>query len=181
MKKEKNSMKGQAVMEYLITYGLALFVILIVLAILVAVVFPALKPPEQCQFNQPGFSCSQKQHVIMSSAAANEVRVLFYLSNDQGSQVTITNMLCTTQPAGNIEKTSISAITAVRVPSGGAAVFGNSTVLVPCKNPDGTNVVLKPNSNFRGSIAMVYTRSDDITGAPSRVAIANLVGNVQSE
>jgi hypothetical protein len=52
----KGQRKGQAVMEYLITYGLALFVILIVLAILVAVVLPQLKAPESCQFSQPGFS-----------------------------------------------------------------------------------------------------------------------------
>ncbi|MFH1785829.1 MAG: hypothetical protein ABH842_05355 [Candidatus Micrarchaeota archaeon] len=174
--------KGQAVMEYLITYGLALFVILVVLGILVAVVIPALKPPEECQFTQPGFSCNQKQHVLVSNTADNSVEVLFYLTNDQGAAINITGVMCTTQPSGNINKS------AIQTPPGGTFQFAsgagkafNSTLAVPCYDENGDAVILGANSNFKGSLAVRYTRTDDIAGAPERLAVATLTGTVQSE
>ncbi|VVC03495.1 Uncharacterised protein [Candidatus Bilamarchaeum dharawalense] len=181
------SKKGQAVMEYLITYGLALFVILVVLGILVAVVIPALKPPEECQFTQPGFSCNQRQHVIVSSTADDSVRVILYLTNDQGSAVNVTGILCTTKPAGNIQKADITSFTAANaklLASGAGQVFGNGTLVsqqVLCTNDAGTVVTLKPNSNFKGTVAILYKRTDDVQGAPTRMATAVLTGTVQEE
>ncbi|MFH1520880.1 MAG: hypothetical protein ABID61_04495 [Candidatus Micrarchaeota archaeon] len=168
--------KGQAVMEYLITYGLALFVILIVLGILVAVVIPTLKVPEGCQFTQPGFSCNQKQHVIVADKTDNTVTALFYLSNDQGSAVNITGVICSAKPAGSVEKSEITALTpSITLAPGGAYSF-NST---GCTDENGVGVIMTPNSNFKGSIAIKYKRMDDVSGAPERMAVATLTGNVQ--
>lgn len=175
------SKKGQAVMEYLITYGLALFVILIVLGILVAVVLPTLKAPEACQFTQPGFGCNQKQHVIISDKTDNTVSVLFYLSNDQGSAINVTGLLCTTKPAGSVQKSDIPALASpVTLAPGGAYSF-NNTAITACTDENGVEVIMTPNSNFKGSLAIRYKRMDDVSGAPERIAVATLAGSVQED
>ena len=57
-------------MEYLITYGLALLVILVVLGILFAVVFPMLKAPADCKFSDTTFSCDQQDRRFWSPIRA---------------------------------------------------------------------------------------------------------------
>ncbi len=180
------SKKGQAVMEYLITYGLALFVILIVLAILVSVVLPSLKPPETCQFTQPGFSCSTKQHVLVASAD-NKVSLLFQLDNQQGKGVNVIDVLCTVKPSGNIQKADVTAkgTAGKAMVAGSSITFGGvgADIAVPvnCLDDNGNALVLAPNSNFKGTLAVIYTYQDDIAGAPQRMATATLAGTVQSQ
>ena len=180
---KKASRKGQAMMEYLITYGFAIFIIVFVLAVLLTVVLPSLKPPENCQFSQPGYSCSTKQHVIVSDPSLNNVKVIFQLDNQQGKGVEIKNILCSDQPAGNIQKEDVT--------TNGKAISGTDSDMVPgesttftvdCKGADGSVVVLAPNSNFKGTIAILYRFKDEVsgTGVPSRMATATLTGNVQA-
>ncbi|MDD5171675.1 MAG: hypothetical protein PHF60_01415 [Candidatus ainarchaeum sp.] len=173
--------KGQAVMEYLITYGLALFVILVVLAILVAVVLPSLKAPEMCSFSQ-GFTCNQKEHVLVADSA-NNVRLLFQLDNSQGKAVVVKGVLCTDETAANVQKANVPLLSStVSLSSGQSHQFGGATDnLVPCTKADATNVVLTPGSNFKGTLAIVYSFSDEVEGAPDRLATATLSGTVQSE
>ena len=185
----RRAFKGQAIMEYLITYGLALFVILIVLAILVAVVLPSLKAPETCQFTQPGFTCNQKPHVLVADSG-NNVHILFQLDNTQGKSVVLQEVLCTTAPTGNIRKSDVDSngvtlSTPVPMASGeskslGDAVKSDIKVQVDCKNEDGTSVKLSPNSNFKGTLAVVYSFADDVPGAPPRLATATVTGSVQA-
>ncbi len=174
--------KGQAIMEYLITYGLALFVILIVLAILVAVVLPSLKAPEACQFTQPGFSCNQRAHALIADSDDN-VRIVFQLDNAQGTSVVVEGVICSSAAPGNIRKSDVQALTggSVQLAAGESEVFGATAGQpVECVNEDGTTVQLAPNSNFQGSIGVVYTFPDDISGI-SRLATASVAGVVQSE
>ena len=182
--------KGQAVMEYLITYGLALFVILIVLAILVAVVLPSLQAPETCQFTQPGFSCSTKKHALVFDEADNNVKLLFQLDNQQGKGVKMTGVLCSSEPPANVEKREVIPLeeygsTNQTLAAGQSITFGSAEATVKgnivCKNEDATDVVLTPNSNFRGSLAITYKYEDDIPGAPERLAVATVTGIVQAE
>lgn len=173
----KGHKKGQAVMEYLVTYGLALFVILIVLAILVTVVLPSLRAPETCQFTQPGFGCSQKQHVIVADSAS-ELRVLFELDNEQGKEVIVKGVLCSVAAASNIDKADVPDFTSDITLAAGAS----KEITALCYNEDGTTrAVLSPNSNFRGSIALKYNFRDEVSGAPERLAVATVAGTVQSE
>jgi hypothetical protein len=183
--KQKRVFKGQAVMEYLITYGLALFVILIVLAILVAVVLPSLKAPETCQFTQPGFTCNQKPHTLVADTS-NNVRLLFQLDNTQGKSVVVKGVLCTVAPAGNVRKTDIDLLASERPMAAGESVtFGGPsadvTGEVECQNEDGTTVKLAANSNFRGSLGVLYRFAEDQPDAPDRLAIATVTGSVQAE
>jgi len=177
--------KGQAVMEYLITYGLALFVILIVLAILVAVVLPSLKAPETCQFTQPGFTCNQRPHTLVADSS-NNVRLLFQLDNTQGKSVVVQGVICTEAPAGNVRKTDIDAFATPRPMAAGESMTlggpsADVTSDIECESADGTTVKLAPNSNFRGSLGVLYRFSEDQPDAPDRLAVATVTGSVQSE
>lgn len=177
-------------MEYLMTYGLALFVILIVLAILVAVVLPNLQAPEACQFTQPGFTCNQKPHALVADSS-NNVRMLFQLDNSQGKSVLVENILCTTAPTGNIRKSDVETFGVSVLPAQQEMTAGESksigdaasdiTAAVACTDENGDALQLAPTTNFRGSLAIVYRFSDDVPGAPSRLAVATVSGNVQAE
>lgn len=177
------NLKGQAVMEYLITYGLALFVILIVLAILIAIVLPSLKAPETCQFTQPGFSCNQKPHAVVAGTG-NDVRIVFQLDNTQGKSVEVTRVLCTTAAPGNVRKDVVESEGSqftLSMASGQSYAFGASGAEIECINEDGTTLKLAPNSNFRGSLGILYKFSEDLPGAPTRLAIATVTSTVQAE
>lgn len=173
----KGSLRGQAVMEYLITYGLALFVILIVLAILVAVVLPQLKAPESCQFSQPGFSCSSKQHVVFSNSTnQNRTTLIVQLDNQQGRDILLKGVLCSSEPAGNINRASFASEDLVSQ----AMAAGSSTSMQRvCVNGVRTPVALAVGSSFKGSIAVLYNYADEVTGAPERIATGSVSGNVQ--
>jgi hypothetical protein len=187
--KKQGYKKGQAIMEYLITYGLALFVILVVLAILVAVVLPSLQAPTACQFTQPGFTCNQKDHVLVADSG-NNVRIQFQLDNTQGKGVRITGILCSTAAPGNIRKTDVSANGLTLAPakvmaSGQSITVGSSgsdvTTEIDCVKEDGTAVVLAPASNFKGTLAVTYNFQEEVPDAPERLAVATVSGSVIEE
>ena len=177
--------KGQAVMEYLITYGLALFVILIVLAILVAVVLPQLKAPESCQFSQPGFSCSTKQDVIFENLSqatgTNETSVIIQLDNQQGRDITVKGVACSAKPPGNLVNSDVSG----RLPDTPALPItmnagSSSEFTLECSNANGEQVAMSPGASFSGSIGVLYNYVDEVQGAPERLAVATLTGTIQS-
>jgi len=181
--------KGQAVMEYLITYGLALFVILIVLAILVAVVLPSLQAPETCQFTQPGFGCSTQKHVLVSDEN-NMVNLLFRLDNQQGKSVRILGVLCSSASAGDVRKSDFEdnneALSIDEPMSAGSSLsFGGTGADVPqeivCIDEGGTPIALSPGSNFKGTLAILYRFAEEVPGAPERIAVATVTGNTQAE
>lgn len=182
--------KGQAVMEYLITYGLALFVILIVLAILVAVVLPSLQAPETCQFTQPGFGCSAKKHVLVADSSDN-VRILFQLDNQQGKSVEILDVMCTSAGPANVRKSDVDSAdpsafgSPLQMAAGVSRSFGGSasdvTDEIPCYDEQGNQLTLSAGSSFKGALAVVYRFTEDVPSAPTRLAVATVTGNVQAE
>lgn len=177
----KGSMKGQAVMEYLITYGLALFVILIVLAILVAVVLPQLKAPESCQFTQPGFGCSTKQHVIVSDTANNNaVTAIVQLDNQQGRGINLYGVLCSGDVAGNINTGTFTASAYVDHTVTSMNAGASTPLTLKCVGLTGQQASLAPGSTFKGSIAVLYSYQDEVAGAPHRLAVATITGTAQS-
>lgn len=148
----KGSAKGQAVMEYLITYGLALFVILIVLAILVAVVLPQLKAPENCQFSQPGFSCSTKKHVIVSDTANNNlVTAIVQLDNQQDKGINIYGVLCSSDVPGDINTATFTSAGSFVDTSVTSMNAGASTpVTLNCVEPAGQQQVSLARRDLQG-------------------------------
>lgn len=163
-------------MEYLMTYGWAILVIVIVLAVLVFYLPRLVKPPEMCLFESPGFSCNDPPAVIVADANTNEVRALFVLRNEQGRTVNVTGVLCTTASSGDISKGIAQSTGDIRLAAGATEDFE-----VDCLDANGDPVVMNPNSDFRGSIAIVYSHVPEVPGAPSRLAKAGLTGTVVEE
>ena len=176
---KKSSHKGQAMMEYLMTYGLALFVILVVLAILVAVVLPSLKPPSTCQFTQPGFSCNQKAHRILSDGTT--VDIVFRLDNQFGRNVAVTAVGCANRGTAEIGRSdadvTLSPPNGLTIVAGSGTELGTTAVPIRCNGADPA-----VNSNFKGSVIVLYKFADEVgaTTLPPRVAVATVSGTVES-
>ena len=191
---KRKTRKGQAVMEYLVTYGLALLVILLVLGILFAVVFPMLKAPADCKFSDPTFSCDQKPQALVADSN-NNVQIYFQLDNTGGNSVQIIDVLCTTESPSNVKisdfKGVLGSVSAndLALGAGQSMTFGGTsstgtkaTVTVPidCYKADGTKAVLTPNSQFQGTLAIEYQNSEEVPGAPPRLSTAVVTGSVQA-
>jgi len=183
--------KGQAAMEYLMTYGWAILVIVIVLVILVGFLPQFLKAPESCLFQESGFSCNEKKPAIVADAD-DQVGVVFQLNNYQGQSLTISEVLCTTAPIGDITHEMVGTEDALdagrniptgdssRLASGGSLLIGSPNRL-QCVDANGDPVILSANSNFNGNIVVWFQYSEDVTGAPLRKATAKLTGSVLEE
>lgn len=179
-------------MEYLITYGLALFVILIVLAILVAVVLPSLQAPETCQFTQPGFACNSRPHAMISGSD-DKVRILFQLDNNHGKGVDVIGISCISTSTGNVRTTDVEELTEgiERMAPGSTRSVGSESddptersdiaQKIQCVGEDGMPLELPPNSAFKGTLAITYKFSEDVPGAPTRLAVATVSGTTQAE
>ena len=171
------SLKGQAAMEYLMTYGLALFVIVIVLALLAFFLPSLIKTPSSCLFSQQGFGCSK--HIIVYDKANGIDRVIFSLDNNAGQAIKLEKIVCTNAGAGEITKELITSV-GDEVPSDKRDMSAGTSKQfnVPCKDKNKNPISIGPNADFKGYVAFTYKYADDLEGAPSRVAIATVTGQV---
>jgi len=181
--------KGQAMMEYLMTYGLALFIIVVVIGILVAVVLPMLNPPDSCNFTQPGFSCKK---VMVADKTSGNTEIIFQINNEAGRGVSLYKVLCTEAPVGNVQSTMMTVGTytwaasdqtnGYPIAAGGSKSYGSAqsdqTQKITCLKQDNTPVTLAVNSNFKGTLAVEFKYDDDVAGAPHRIATATVTGSV---
>ena len=166
------SRKGQAAMEYLMTYGWAILVIVVVLAILAFYLPRLIQVPDSCLFSQPGFSCENQ---ILSADTANNVILRFNLLNQQGQTINITRVKCTMEPTGSITKPT--EIVSEAVVSGGKKSFQ----ITSCYDANGGALTMSPGSSFKGSIVVWYNFQNDVEGAPERMAIATVTGTLVPE
>ncbi|MEM4208718.1 MAG: hypothetical protein QW153_04005 [Candidatus Bilamarchaeaceae archaeon] len=174
---KSNSLKGQAAMEYLMTYGLALFVIVIVLALLAFFLPSLIKTPATCIFSQQGLSCSK--HLIVFDKTAGGNKVVFSLENNLGQTINLEKVACTNVGSGEITKELITKIGAGIPDEQKPMTSGTSKeFFVPCKDKNGNLLSNGPNTDFKGYIAVTYKYADDLAGAPSRIAIATITGQV---
>ncbi len=88
----KNGMRGQAAMEYLMTYGWALLVIVIVIAILL--IINPFSAPQGCRFDDLGFSCS-------NPVADTGGNLYLRVTNGQSSNIILVGATCTTDKTPN--------------------------------------------------------------------------------
>lgn len=171
------SLKGQAAMEYLMTYGLALFVIVIVLAFLAFFLPSLIKTPPSCLFSQQGLGCAK--HVIVYNKTSGVDMVIMSFENNLGQTIKLEKVACTNVGAGEITKELINSIGA-DIPADQQNMNSGTSkkLIVPCKDKNGNPISNGPNTDFKGYVAITYKYADDIEGAPSRVAIATITGQV---
>ncbi len=156
-------------MEYLMTYGWAILVIVIVLALLAFFLPRLTKTPEVCQFSQPGFSCSENPAVVINGSL---VQAQVNLQNGKGQAVVVSKVLCTTSSFADANK-------AFATDEGNLTIAAGSTKLVSatCVDLNGNPVALTPNSDFRGTLVIYYNYVNDVTTI-ERPADATLTGTV---
>ncbi|MEM4360139.1 MAG: hypothetical protein QXT45_06385 [Candidatus Bilamarchaeaceae archaeon] len=179
--KKVRSLRGQAAMEYLMTYGWAILIIVVVLAILAFYLPQLLKPAETCIFLQQDFTCMQENipPSIYSSKTDGSIKITFRLGNQAGQAVVIKSVVCTNMPTGDITKDYIrqgQLSSPAQVNSGATKQF-----TLGCFDRSGRPLYLSPGSSFMGSIAIEYNYLNDLEGAPTRTAIATVSGPVVEE
>jgi len=174
-------LKGQAMMEYLMTYGFAIFVIVVILAALAFYLPQFINTPATCLFDKTEFDCQERPPGLVGGAD-DSVNLVIKIQNNDNRAVVLTRVLCTTAPKGEINKNmgGVVVLNPNQTISAGASTPEVSPwVAFECTGKDGaTELSLAPNSEFRGHFAVWYRYKDDLPGIPERKAIAVVTGKV---
>ena len=154
------SLLGQAAMEYLMTYGWALLVIVIVIAILL--VMNPFSAPQTCRFDSIGFACNN------IAVKATDGTLLGSITNGNNNGIIVKDVVCTkdktntppafSPPTGFVE-TTVSRQGIYDIPT-----------TVKC---DTTGVA---GADFSGKIWVYYSNDEDNPATyPVRTTSANLI------
>jgi hypothetical protein len=175
---KSGSKRGQAAMEYLMTYGWAILVIVIVLAILTFLLPSVTKVPESCQFSDL-FGCDQSA-LLSQSAKNNTVLAAFSLKNGKGKPVVVKKVLCTT---ASFADSNESHAKEVEGPDGVTLLAGSTKTFdasyeIECVDKQGNLVQMQENSGFRGTLVIYYNFDPDVIGDVFRTSDAVLTGTV---
>ena len=177
-------------MEYLMTYGWALLVIVIVIAVLIYI--NPFRAPEQCVFDQAGFLCNKP--ILFASGALHGTLV-----NGNQKNVFIMGMACIkgrTAPNGDFTQwpgyTDVGKTLAYQTQIDDLGNFqndANNAFHVSCVDvttvngvavfPTTATITLHSGDQFSGRLYIAYNYADDPAGAISKVVGANLVTNAQ--
>ncbi len=167
------TMKGQAAMEYLMTYGWALLAIVIVIAALIYL--NPFRAPEICLFQQQGFSCSEPNPQLYVDTHG-DLNMNVRVWNRLGQTVEIDSVMCTSSPSSDISYSDAT--------SHDETVFtGSSTVVegLECVDSEGDVIEMSPNQEFRGRLIVWYNYADDIDKSIKHQAQANVISLVVEE
>lgn len=181
--------KGQAAMEYLMTYGWALLVIVVVIAALFFLTQGMFKM-ESCKFNPVGFSCGDTNPQIYVDAT-NNVKMSIRVYNQFEQGVDVHNAVCTTGSLAEIsskykgwqakyttamQKNADGTVTSLGTEGIGA---GTSKVFVAeCVDAEGAALTMTPNSQFKGSYIIWYNYKNDPDKNVYRQAVGSIAGPV---
>jgi len=160
---------GQAAMEYLMTYGWALLVIVIVIAILL--IMNPFSAPQSCRFDQIGFTCDAPAlastgflYVKFTNGNNNAVK-LYGVQCTQAKSATPPTFTAPASPLATIQRQDYYQL--------------NSTNAVKCTDSSGAALVgLKAGTDFSGKVWVYYKNDEDGSDYPMRTASANLVTKV---
>ena len=171
-------------MEYLITYGVAIFVILIVLAILVPYLLDTLKTPSSC-LAETGFNCNEPKPTVSAAAGTNSIFLSVRFSNQQRTNVQIVKVMCTNAPIAQVNPDMGGVLSDVGVPAGVSDTIVAGSFIdmprVPCEKVEGgvdKPIQLAKGSDFKGTLVVWYHVVPEIEGAPLRYTTASVSGPV---
>ena len=166
----KNHRKGQAAMEYLMTYGWALLAIVIVIAALIYL--NPFRAPELCLFQQQGFSCSEPNPQLYVDNQG-EVNMNVRIWNKLGKTVIVHGILCTNAQAIDVALSDSTEFSET-IPTGTSEDFFN----IDCIDSNGNDVEMSPNQEFRGKMLVWYNYEDDLNPDIKHEAQANVISVV---
>ncbi|MCX8174957.1 MAG: hypothetical protein N3E51_02015 [Candidatus Micrarchaeota archaeon] len=162
-------LRGQAAMEYLMTYGWALLVIVIVIAILL--IINPFSPPQGCRFDDAAFTCNNP--VVSTNGG-----IFMQITNGKNNAINIYQIHCTSDKSPNPPKqTSFTLLKKLeRQETYEVSPDGNN----PLQCVDAYGVRLRPSagSEFSGKVWVFYRNEEDGPSYPYRTVSANVVTKV---
>lgn len=174
----RGAKKGQAAMEYLTTYGWALLVIVLVIALLLILFSPA--PQKQCLFEQVGLLCSTPITPIVGADGV----LGGFLTNGFNEPIILKKVLCTDDrgtPDINLAQNVslfISPIGAKESRDIRRIITADPPYLVNCTFAKGGTY--SSNSLFQGKLHLWFKYASDPPSMPLRLMSANLVAEITS-
>lgn len=175
-------MKGQSAMEYLMTYGWALLVIVIVIAVLMFI--RPFGAPESCIFQSPGFSC-EGHRIFGSSSGINANGMFASIVNGQQKTIKDVDIACVRGTATPPQASSVwqTIVTGANYISHGEEIgLISRASAVKCYDLTGSVPVvapINPGEDFSGRIYLRYRFRDEPATVPQKVAVANMLGQAQ--
>lgn len=170
--------RGQAAMEYLMTYGWALLVIVIVIAVLI-LINPFGAAP-QCIFTEPGFFCDQPAIPVIGANGELEGAV----TNKMEKSITVYAVRCVSTSAsqsitGSPAGTSVGANEAFNISATSPAVTCEQTTATSGTGSTTATGTFSKGAQFRGKLWLFYRyQGDVISGTMYRSASANIIADV---
>ncbi|MEM4295885.1 MAG: hypothetical protein QXI89_00070 [Candidatus Anstonellales archaeon] len=178
--------KAQAAIEFLMTYGWAIFVILIVLGALVFYLTRFRSSGEFCLADQ-GFTCSDLIATTKISGTDRSVNVSFRFINQKDKAINLINITCVrSEFTGNEPFSSIKDVVSSGLQPGVSTVQlspGQTIELknVPCyEQGTKTRLQMGQNQDFQGVVIIKYNFTTDfVESRIARVSFKVLTTGVQ--
>ncbi len=161
--------KGQAAMEYLMTYGWALLVIVIAIGVLL--ILNPFKAQNQCLFEQPGLVCNQPTNPVVDT----DGQLYMTLTNGFQNAIVVKGIVCTASRDQQENPDDLDA----EVPSQGTLKVAPSETGVTCKDVDGNDISATAGSDFTGKLWVWYKNKDDPISYPVKTLVANIVSKIE--
>lgn len=156
-------MRGQAAMEYLMTYGWALLVIVVVIAILL--IINPLQPPAGCRFDQVSFTCT-------NPLVDTHGKLYLSITNGNNNAIKIYDLKCVTEksptPPLNPSTTLITTLQRQEP---------YEILPLPCTT-GGSGISPSAGTDFSGKLWVYYKNEEDGASYPVRTISANVVAKV---
>jgi hypothetical protein len=165
-----NRKVGQAAMEYLMTYGWALLVIVIVIAILL--IMNPFSTPQSCRFESVGFGCESPLFSVANSALYAKV------VNGNNDAIKIFGVACTQS-----KSSTPPAYTALGTPVVVSKQDTYTVTALQCTDSSGVPIpanTLKQGSEFSGKLWVFYKNNEDASTYPVRSVSATLTTKATS-
>ncbi|MFA4982979.1 MAG: hypothetical protein WC588_02060 [Candidatus Micrarchaeia archaeon] len=158
-------LRGQAAMEYLMTYGWALLVIVAVIAVLL--IINPFAAPAGCRFDQVGFQCANP--LINTNGT-----IYMQITNSNNNLIVLHSVMCTTDKSTSVPSVPDTVL------MGNLARQATLTVNMSCYKPGTTTpIVLSTGNDFTGKVWLFYNNEeDDVTTYPKRVVSATVTTKV---
>ncbi len=151
--------KGQAAMEYLMTYGWALLVIVIVISVLLLL---NIGPSPQCNLDDQSIRCDQTLPVLAN--VSNQPTLFVVINNGRSDGIAVTGVACSKDTSA--APTYVTPFTAVNISAGARA-----TVSFKCTDASG----VQKGSTFSGKLYVQYTSNNDPANFPAHTTSGAIV------
>ncbi len=161
--------KGQAAIEYLMTYGWAILVIAIVIVALYIMTQTQVRT-EMCTF-PPGFVCNDPTPQVFASGGKDYMN--FKMHNKQAQGINVSAVTCTLDSPNDVNVSLATAVSA-SIPAGTSYTFSN----IPCKRGS-SQLTLAGGQDFKGYVIVWYTYDNEINTSIKRTAVGSVSATVQ--